>query len=199
MQVDTDTLRDTQPKSAGRPQHRRFGAAHASAERTQPAGMSGVTVGTQEHITGQDQPFLSQHLMADAAPDVEEVAYALLPDKGPGFGMVLGVLGSRRGRGVVKDDANHLRVRELFCPQFLIKYIGDGGGIVVGQDAVRAHFQDIPGVRLGLAGRPGQGFFSKGQGGHRSSSGRRGLPILRLSMRWTICGAPVGAGMAFSR
>ena len=150
---DVDRFRHAQPQFAGRPQRRNFAAADAGAERAQPAEMGRVAVGAEDHVARQHKRLLAEDLVANAPPDFEKVADALLLDETADLGVVLRVARGRRGHGVVERDRQLVRYRDPLLPE-LAPDLANGRRIVVAQDEVGAyvnHFADLDRVQFGGA------------------------------------------------
>ena len=159
---------DAQPEFAGRPERRHLGATDAHPERAEPAEMGRVTVRAEDHLTGQHERFLADHLMADAAPDLEEMPDALIAHPLADFGVILGVERGRRGDGVVERDDHPLRVGDALRAGFG-EDAADGGGVVVAEDHVGADDQHVTGVGGAHASGAGEDFLGKGESGHEST------------------------------
>ncbi len=160
VQRDADRLGDAQPEFAGGPQRRHLAAADAGAERAHPAEVRRVRVRAQDELAGQHHGLLAQHLMADAAADVEEIADALLGHEGADLGMVLGVARRRRGHGMVQRDGQTLGDQHALLAE-LLPDAPDGGRVVVAEHDVGPrvdHLADFDDVEAGSAG---QGFLGE--------------------------------------
>ena len=104
--------------------------------------------------------------MADTAPYFKEMPDALLLYELARLGVVLGMFRRWRRGSVVEHHAQPFRVRHPLRFQFIMENGCDGSRIVVRQDPVRPHHQDVAGMCLGHSGRARQGFFGKSQGSH---------------------------------
>jgi len=157
---DLHALRRAQPQLAGDPQRSDLASANAGAEGAQPAEMRGVRVGPEDGHAQQRQCFFAQDLVADAAPDLEEVAHALRVDELAHLSMVLGVLGSGGRRSVVERDAQSFGVfHPLNAP--LPEQAVDGRGVVVAQHAVGSCIHDLASAHLGFAAARARAFSAK--------------------------------------
>ena len=93
-QRDAHRVGHAHPQFARGPQRRHLRPPDPGPERAQPAKMRGVAVRAQDRLAGQDQRFFAEHLMADAAPDFEEMSDALLAHPRADLGVVLRVFAS---------------------------------------------------------------------------------------------------------
>ena len=143
-----------QPQLAGRPQRGHLAAPDARAKRAQPAKVRRVRIGAQDQLARQHDCLFAQHLVADAAAHLKEVANPLLGDKLADFGVVLRVLGRRRRHGVVERDRQPIGNQHPFLPK-LLPDAADGGRVVVAQHHVRPRIHDLADLDLAQSLRHG--------------------------------------------
>ncbi len=104
--IDADGRRHAQPGLPGGQGHGHVGRAHAGAEGGHAAVERGVRIGADDHRPRRHQVLLHHHLVADAAPGVEEVGDALLAGEAAQRGLALGHLHGG-GRRHVVDEQRH--------------------------------------------------------------------------------------------
>jgi hypothetical protein len=157
---DAHALRHTQPDLAGCHHCRRFSPANAGAERAQGAVARRVRVAADDHHAGQGVTLLGENLVADAFPDVIEGGDPLLAHKLAHLLVLLGIgfVGGRRD--VIQNDDVHVGIGHARYADFAEGF-GNGRGVVVGQQLVWPHGDDLAGDGLVEARLHGQDLFSK--------------------------------------
>ena len=93
--------------------------------------MGAVAVRPQDQVARQYQALFGNHLVADAAPDFEEVPDALRLDELARLGVVLGMFRRGRRRGMIEHHAQPFRVHHPSGFQFIIENVGDGSRVVM--------------------------------------------------------------------
>ncbi len=157
--------------------------------------MSRMAVRAEDHLTGQHQRFLADHLMADAAPDLEEMPDSLFAHPLADFGVILSVERRRGGDGVVERHHHALRVNDGFRARFR-ENAADGGGVVVAEDHIGADDQHVTGAGFADASRAGEDLLGKRESRHGVTT--RWL-ILGADLRvCPIVGAPTGTPLRAS-
>jgi hypothetical protein len=116
-----------------------------------------VGVGPQHHIAGDDQPFLGEQDVLDAAPPlVEEPFQAVLFGKLADDAALLGRLDVLGGHEVREHERHPVGVEQLPGPDLFELADGDGSGNVVAHEKIQPAIDDLARVdRLG-AGVIGQ-------------------------------------------
>ncbi|MCU0860673.1 MAG: hypothetical protein MUE55_08840, partial [Thermoplasmata archaeon] len=109
---------------------------------------------------------LDQDLVADAGADVEEALDPEVLDKLPDVGVGRCRLDRVRGRPVVQDDGDAVRVVELLRPD-LAERLAHEVGVLVRHEQVWIGFYDLAGPGVGLPGGPAEYLL-----GHRPSGQR---------------------------
>jgi len=99
--------------------------------------------------------------MTDAATYLEEVGNALLCYEVTNLGMVLRVLGRRRGHGVVQRDGQPLRVQHVRAAE-LLPDAADSGGVIVAEDDVGRCVNHLADLDCDKAGGAGQRLLREG-------------------------------------
>ena len=122
--------------------------------------MRRVRICAEDELAGQDKCLLAEHLMADAAAHLEEVANALLLHEAADLGVILRVLGRRRGHGMVERDGDALGDQHAFLAE-LLPNAANGGGVVVAEHDVRPRIDHLADFDSVEPGRTRQRFLRK--------------------------------------
>lgn len=118
-----------------------------------------MAVRAHHDLAGQDDAFLAQDLMTDSASDLEQTDPVLRRER-PDVGVILGVGGGRRGRGVIECDG------EAFRPVYrwradLVEDAQNGGAVVVAEHDIRLNIEDVPGACACDSGGPRESLLSE--------------------------------------
>ncbi len=120
-----------------------------------------VRVAAHDEHPRQGVTVFRQYLVADALADIIEGRDALFADKVAGFLVTLGIGFVSCWNNVIEDDDIHPGIGHPVDAD-LEKGLGNGRGVVVGEQFVRLYRDNLPGNRLVQAGFQGEELFGKG-------------------------------------
>ena len=163
VEHDAQAFGHAQPDTPQRPERGHLAASHPRGERAHPALVRGVAVRAQDHLAGQDERVFRDQLVADAFAHIEEVADALLVHERAHVRVVLRVAHRGRGGGVIQGDDQALGVVNAHRAHVL-EDAQDGGGVVVGEQAVGCDFDDFTHRDVAAARSASDGLLGEGSG-----------------------------------
>ncbi len=137
-----DALGNAQPNLSQRPDGGHLCAANPGPEGAHHAGVGGVRIGPQHDLPGKGEPFFDQKLMANAAPDIEEIFDPLIGDKLADDAVILGVFGRRRRGGVIQNHGVHSGIKDALSAHALKDAI-DRGGVVMRESHIWRNLNDL--------------------------------------------------------
>ena len=144
---DFDGLGDFEPVAAGDHREGEVGGAHAGRESAQRAVGTGVRVGADDDVAGNDEALLGEQGVFDAHVFfVEEVLHLVLLGEVAADARLVGGRDVLGGDEVIEDDGEAVGVGELRRAGVFERFDGDGGGDVVADDHVDGHPDDLTGV-----------------------------------------------------
>ncbi len=162
VQDDLDRFRDFEPVAAGHHRERKVGRAHAGAERSECAVGTGVAVGADNDVAGDDKPFFGQQGMLDPHIFfVEKVLHAVFLGKITADARLIGRCDVFGGNEVVEHNAKAVGIGKLGRTALFERADGDGRGDVVADDHVDRYADDFARMH-GAARMFGKNFFGNG-------------------------------------